>query len=78
MYTPIMVKMVSLSDKAYGELKRLKNGKSFSEVVLELIGPRQKDISQFFGAWKEKPEMERIFRDVEKVWKKSRLKGVKF
>ncbi len=51
-----MVRVISLSESAYGELKELKGtSESFSDVVqrlAQLVG-RKRDIHEFFGAWTE-------------------------
>ena len=48
-----MTKVISLSDRAYGELKRRKGeGDSFSDVVLRLTGSEESgSILAFAGAW---------------------------
>ncbi len=58
-----MVKVISLSNKAYETLKSLKKGKeSFSDVVLELVNKEKKSsLVEFAGIWKNSPEMDRIF-----------------
>ena len=49
-----MVKMVSLSNKAYSELKDFKNAdESFSDVILRLLKHKRKDIRQFAGILKD-------------------------
>ena len=49
-----MVKMVSLSNKAYSELKDFKNAdESFSDVILRLLKHKTKDIRQFAGILKD-------------------------
>lgn len=52
-----MVKVISLSEEAYGKLKAVKRDRSFSEVVVNLVErtPRR-DIMEFAGIWKDKPE----------------------
>ncbi len=57
-----MVKMVSLSNKAYSDLKNAKNkDESFSDVILRLLGNNTKDIKQFAGILKnKKEELDRI------------------
>ena len=68
-----MVKMVSLSDKAYEALKAKKHGKeSFSDVVLKTIGKdagKKSDLSEFFGAWKMTDEE---FNEFNKVLERHR------
>jgi predicted CopG family antitoxin len=49
-----MVKMVSLSNKAYSELKDVKNkDESFSDVILRLLKNSTKDIKRFAGILKD-------------------------
>ena len=54
--------MVSLSNKAYSDLKNAKNkDESFSDVTLRLLGNNTKDIKQFAGILKnKKEELDRI------------------
>lgn len=51
-----MVKVISLSESAYEELKDMKQtDESFSDVVqrlAQLVG-RKRDIQEFFGVWSE-------------------------
>ena len=48
-----MVKMISLSNKAYSELKAAKNkGESFSDLILRLLESNTKDIKRFAGILK--------------------------
>ena len=63
-----MTKVISLSDEAYSRLKVLKReGESFSGVVLRTTAGKQIDeILKFAGAWKDKEELDRIFKQVEK------------
>jgi predicted CopG family antitoxin len=45
-----MTKIISLSDDAYGELKKLKRDLSFSKIILELARARRSgDISKYAG-----------------------------
>ncbi len=58
-----MTKIVSLSDEAYNELKKIKLEKSFSEIVIELTKEKKKDnLMQFAGILDDK--------DAEKIKKK--------
>lgn len=50
-----MTKTISLSDEAYNELKKLKNGYSFSEVILEITKEKKKEnIMKYAGTWDNK------------------------
>jgi len=53
MYT-CMTKVISISDEAYEELSRMKNGSSFTEVILELSKEKKKkSIMDFAGMLSE-------------------------
>jgi len=76
-----MVKVISLSNEAYEKLKSMKNEKSFSEVVVELIECKKKDkknIMKFAGIFKDDKEWESIMKDTEKDRKNFKLREVKF
>jgi predicted CopG family antitoxin len=49
-----MTKVISLSEKAYGTLKKLKRpNESFSDLVLRMAGEKGKrSILEFAGTWK--------------------------
>jgi len=52
-----MVKVISLSEEAYGRLKAVKGSKSFSEVVIEFLPEKRKrNIMEFAGAFKNNAE----------------------
>lgn len=53
-----MTKVISISDEAYDRLKRLKNEKSFSEIIVELSS-KKNDLMNFAGSLNEK-EAEKI------------------
>jgi len=61
-----MTKIISLSDEAYDRLKKLKGDtKSFTKIVIELTEPkRPKRLSDFAGMWKDRPEMDDIFKRI--------------
>ncbi len=76
-----MVKVISLSNEAYERLKRIKEGKSFSEVVVELVDnkTREKDIMKFVGIWADrKKEVDKMKKMIEEDRKKFKLRGVNF
>ena len=58
-----MTKVISLSDEAYGSLKKLKGTEeSFSDIVIELTKEKRKqNLLKLAGAWKDKPHMDKIF-----------------
>lgn len=77
-----MVKVISLSNEAYAKLKAIKNGKSFSEVVVDLVECRKnskKDIMKFAGIFADnKDEWEKIKKDIYEDRKKAKLREVRF
>ncbi|MGI0134479.1 MAG: antitoxin VapB family protein [Candidatus Micrarchaeaceae archaeon] len=59
MYVIDMVKVISISDRAYELLSRLKNGNSFTKVIEELAESKANvgdvsTIEPFFGVLKDK------------------------
>lgn len=74
-----MVKVVSLSNEAYEKLKRIKNGKSFSEIVVELVEckNKKKDFMKFAGIFKDDLEWEKNMEEVLKDRKAFKLRDVK-
>lgn len=77
-----MVKIISLSNEAYEKLKLIKNGKSFSEIVVDLLDKNRienkKKLIDFFGIWKNDKEVEKIKKKIYEDRRKSKLKEVKF
>ncbi|MFA5174356.1 MAG: antitoxin VapB family protein [Candidatus Pacearchaeota archaeon] len=75
-----MVKVISLSNDAYDRLKSIKDNKSFSEIVVELIECKKKkrDISKFAGIFKNDEEWGKIMDNIEKDRKNFKLREVKF
>lgn len=73
-----MVKVISLSDEAYGVLARMKENKSFSELVLDLVREAQRtddqaSILDFAGKWKgHMAEWEEIKQGIYSDRKRSR------
>jgi len=70
-----MTKIISISDEAYEELKKLKNGMSFTEVIISITKEKKKDIMDFAGSWNNKEAL-RIKKEIMKERKiKSRRMG---
>ena len=63
-----MVKVISLSDKAYGNLRGLKtDDESFSDVVLRLVGKESKhSILEFAGVWKGHGDLMAAFKMIKR------------
>jgi predicted CopG family antitoxin len=62
-----MTKVISLSERAYGTLKKLKRpNESFSDLVLRMAGQGDsKSILEFAGAWKGR-DIEVVFSQIRK------------
>lgn len=75
-----MVKVISLSNEAYGKLKAIKGDRSFSEVVIEFTGERKrKNLMDFFGIWKDDAEYwDNFEKNIGKIRARARLRGAKW
>lgn len=73
-----MVKVISLSEQAYHDLKGLKHGSdSFSDVVLRLADKESgSSILDFAGIWKNHNEFDNIFTEIQKERKKFRTRSL--
>ena len=71
-----MVKVISLSDKAYFTLKELKSKKdSFSDVVIKLAHTKEKSsLMDFAGMWRNNDELDSIFNKIERSRKNFRMR----
>ena len=70
-----MTKIISISDEAYEELKRLKNRMSFTEIILDITKERKKEsILDFAGAWKD-IDTDKI---KEEIYNERKLKSQRF
>lgn len=71
-----MSKLVSLSDRAYGILRKMKKGnESFSDVVVKMAdNTRKKSILRYAGLWKDDKETDKVFRRVLKERHKAAYK----
>ena len=50
-----MTKIISISDDAYNELKKLKRALSFSKIIIELAKEKKKEsIMECAGLWENK------------------------
>lgn len=50
-----MTKAISISDEAYEELRKLKNKRSFSKTILDIVSKKSKeDIMDFAGTLSDK------------------------
>ena len=76
-----MVKVISLSNKAYSTLKALKRGDdSFSDIVLSLTEKNKKrSLLEFAGTWPlSDTEADKIKKEIEKSRKHFKLREVHF
>ena len=73
-----MTKVISLSDDAYESLKSMKTeGESFSEVVRR-ISLKSRSVLDFFGAWPDKKELDKISKELKKERAAFKTREVKF
>lgn len=76
MYILTMVKVISLSDDAYGSLKSMKKeGESFSDVVRR-VAEKEKGRSflSLAGTWKDDKEIGNIFKGIMEERKKVKFR----
>lgn len=72
-----MTRVISLSDKAYNELKSLKkDGESFSEVVIKITSREKKPLKDFFGKWPVPRELNKIEKELERERKRAKMRDV--
>ncbi|MBI5253290.1 MAG: antitoxin VapB family protein [Euryarchaeota archaeon] len=74
-----MTKVISLSDKAYEVMVKLKKGgESFSDVVLKLSKKKEKmPLTVFAGKWKG-GDVDRVFGKVMEDREKGKSRGAAF
>ena len=73
-----MTKVISLADDAYESLKSLKTeGESFSEVVRR-ISIKNRSVLDFFGAWSDKKELDKISQELKKERTAFKTREVRF
>ncbi len=65
-----MTKVISISDEAYEELKRLKNGISFTKVIIELTNTKKKGSIIKYAGVLTKEEGNAILDEIRKERKK--------
>ena len=74
-----MTKVISLSDEAYDELKKLKKGdESFSDVVIKVVRKEKKPLTDFFGKWPEPKELDRIEKELVRERKRAKMRDADF
>jgi len=74
-----MTRVISLSDEAYEELRKLKKDReSFSDVVIKITSKEKKPLTDFFGKWPEPKELNRIEKELETERKKAKMRAVDF
>ena len=74
-----MVKVISLSNDAYAKLKALKgNDKSFSDVVIEIVAVKKRNIMEFAGIWKNDKEWDKIEKEIYVERKRAKLRDYKW
>lgn len=79
-----MVKVISLSNEAYGKLRALKGDRSFSEVVIHLVEKKKakgkkENLMKFFGIFKDRAdEWENIEKRIYEDRAKFKLREYKW
>lgn len=53
MFTFMATKTITIKEEAYERLKKLKDGKSFSELIMEITEDKEIDLMESFGSWSE-------------------------
>lgn len=61
-----MTKVISISDEAYANLKKIKNERSFSEIIIELTFEKNKDSLMKFAGILSKEEADKIKKEIYK------------
>ena len=61
-----MTKIISISDSAYEELKKLKNGMSFSRVILDIVKMMRKDSIMDFAGKLGNKEALKLLEEIKK------------
>ena len=75
----VMTRVISLSDRAYEELKKLKKGgESFSDVVIKVTRKEKKPLIEFLGAWPDKKEATRVAKELENERRRVKTRDVDF
>ena len=64
-----MTKVISISDKAYGELSRIKNNDSFSEIIITLTKNVKKEAIFRFAGILNDDECDKIKKDIKETRK---------
>jgi predicted CopG family antitoxin len=64
-YIKKMTKVISISDEAYDELSRLKNGFSFTEIILELTKEKKKKSLMEFAGMLSEEEGNRMLKKIK-------------
>ncbi|MBS7635404.1 antitoxin [Candidatus Bathyarchaeota archaeon] len=65
-----MVKTITIKDDVYKELLKLKReGKSFSDILIELLERKRTDLTAFYGIFKDRKLWEEIEGEIQKVRK---------
>ncbi len=60
-----MTKIISISDEAYEELKKLKNGMSFTEIILNITKEKKKSSIMEFAGILTNEEGDKILKKIK-------------
>lgn len=69
-----MAKTIMISNTAYEELKKIKEDKSFSDVIVELTRKKEQktgyDLKRHFGVLKGDEEYDKIIKELKPLYRK--------
>ena len=61
-----MTRIISISDEAYNELSKLKNGFSFSQIIITLANMKKKESIMSFAGLLTKEEADKMLEEIKK------------
>ncbi len=70
-----MTKIISISDEAYENLKKIKDEKSFSQIIIEITQEKSQDKLRKFVGSITKSEAEKITKN---IYKERKIKSRRF
>jgi len=64
-----MTKVISISDEAYEELKKLKNGMSFTEIIISITREKKKESIMNFAGMLTNEEAKKMLNEIKELRK---------
>ncbi len=59
-----MAKLIAVNEEIYGKLQKLKGKRSFSAAIDSLIESKSGNIRKYFGALRDRKDLERIQEEI--------------